>query len=289
MAEPISYLDGLIYGLRDVYVAGVGPVAASAAVDLVGSGWAAVFNPSTGRIEVRFTAPSQIPDGFPSYQKITRLEVVDHFLRVISTNTDPISFTQSGAGAGASSAAPPVGRIGIVQLSTGTTATGVSAAQTDMAMAELGNGRHRLRWDVALQALSDGTETFTTRVGFIDSAAAESTDAVMFRYNHAVNGGKWECVTRSNGVETATDSGVVPNPGSAAANYQVFEIEVNAAATSAAFYINGNLVGTIATNIPAGAGRRLGIGAFMLKSAGLTARTMSLDLVTWIHDPTVAL
>jgi hypothetical protein len=132
----------------------------------------------------------------------------------------------------------------------------------------------------AVPTLSTGSETFSIRHGFFDTLTGESTDAVMFRYTHSVNGGKWEAVCRSNNVETAADTGVTVAAGIAAADFETFEITVNAGATSVEFKIDGAVVATITTNIPSGAGRFVGHGCLGLKSAGTTSTQMlAVDLV----------
>lgn len=106
-----------------------------------------------------------------------------------------------------------------------------------------------------------------------DNVTAESTDFVGFRYTKGTNGGKWQAVTRSNGVETAIDTTIAAN-----ANMMNLELEVNAAGCSVGFYINGTLRATITTNIPVGMARSFGaIPYFILKSLGTTARTVDCD------------
>lgn len=121
--------------------------------------------------------------------------------------------------------------------------------------------------------LSDGTDTFTVYLGFIDSATGDATDGVYWRYSHGINGGKWQCVTRSNSSESTADSGaaVVAN------TWYRLRIVVNAAGTSAAFYVDDSLVATITTNIPTAAGRETSWQARIEKSAGSNWRHMQVD------------
>ena len=100
--------------------------------------------------------------------------------------------------------------------------------------------------------------------------SAEPTDGAFFRYTDGVNAGKWQAVTRSNGTETATDTGVAV----IADAWKRFEIDVNAAGTSAVFKIDGTTVATNATNIPTGAGRETSFGLAAIKSAGTTNTAM---------------
>ncbi|MFV4701614.1 hypothetical protein ACNJUI_21545, partial [Mycobacterium tuberculosis] len=89
----------------------------------------------------------------------------------------------------------------------------------------------------AVHTLSDGTNTYTTRLGFIDSNGGESTDGVFFRYTDGVNAGKWQAVCRSNGTETTADTGITP----VADTWHLFEIDVNADGTSVSFSIDSSV------------------------------------------------
>jgi hypothetical protein len=171
-----------------------------------------------------------------------------------------LSFVVSGTGAAWSSVAPGTDNtFGIARLALGTVATN--------------------RGSIAgpeLAALPTATNAYTVRSGLIDSITAESTDGAFFRYTHSVNAGKWQAVCRSNGVETAVDTGIV-----AAANaWDLLAIQVNASGTQAVFKIDGVTVATITTNIPAAAGRETGYGLMVLRSLGTTAlNAIDVDFV----------
>lgn len=184
---------------------------------------------------------------------------------------------QAGTGASVSFNAVSVepNRMGIAQASTGTTATGratlASSVQTQLAF---GYGPVRYEAAVLVVTLSSSTETFLVQVGFVDSLTAASVDSIEFQYTDAAGtGAAWNCVTRSNSVETRT---VV---GSNVVGFQwyVLEIEVNAAGSSVDFYIAGVLVATHTTNIPTGTTRATGAYCGIRKTLGLTARTIRID------------
>ena len=180
--------------------------------------------------------------------------------------------TSSGVVAWAVGTALPTNWIGASRMRTGTTTTGFTYVGSTSLM-PLGIGIANTETRVQIQALSDATETFYYRAGFIDVSNAESTDAVSFRYTHSVNVGKLECYTRNNSVETVVDSGITV----AANTDYILRIEINAAGTSAAFYINSALVATITTNIPTGTTRHVGAGQHISKSAGTTDRLVAVD------------
>ncbi len=119
----------------------------------------------------------------------------------------------------------------------------------------------------------------------MDSAAAEPTDGVYFRYTHGTNSGKWEGVCRSNGAETARDT-----TSTADTSFHTFAFEVNAAGNSCQFYVDGATAGAaVTTNIPTGTGRETGLmPCAIIKSAGGTARTVDVDAFMYVLEFTTA-
>lgn len=179
------------------------------------------------------------------------------------------------------------GRTGVVRCSTGVAATAdriAAIASVAASSISLGFGIAKNAWVFApALALPSGAPTGFIRVGFMDStAAAESTDAVMFR---VTNAGNYVAVCRSNNVETTVDTGVLPVLGT----YVIAAITVNATATSALFELysaptDGSAPaslysGSITTNIPTGAGRQLGHGISIHRVAA-TATALGLDVDT---------
>jgi hypothetical protein len=137
----------------------------------------------------------------------------------------------------------------------------------NLAVLNLGNGFAGMQIRARIVTLSDATNTYTWRAGFLDSNTAESTDGVFFRYTHSVNGGRYQAVTRNNSVETATDTGVA-----AAANvWDRFEIAVDPVAPFATFFIDDVRVAEQATNIPLLTGRETSYGKMTLRSVGTAA------------------
>lgn len=194
-----------------------------------------------------------------------------------STNDPNFTFTVSGTGAAFSTLANGANNaIGILRLALGTVATNRgSIASPNFGVLKMDGGATYFAAMVRFPTLSDATNTFTFRAGFIDSITAESVDAVCFRYTNGVNSGKFQTVTRSNNVETTADSGIT-----VAANvWYKLEIVGNAAGTSIVFKINGVTVATMIATIPTGTGRETGFGIFVLRSLG-TAAVNALDVDT---------
>lgn len=197
-----------------------------------------------------------------------------------------VSFQNSGTGSAVQSVASTGNHTGIVSCGTGTTTTGRSCLVSALDAAEPANGILTYETLIRIPNVSDGTETYTTRFGFIDAVTGESTDGAFFRYTHSVNSGKFEIVTRKAGAETAADSGTTV----AANTWYKLKVVINAAANSVAFTINGTATSNspIATNVPNTSSNLFGFGNMILKSAGSTSRSIQVDYMRFIHNLTTS-
>jgi len=168
----------------------------------------------------------------------------------------------------------------IMDLATGTTTTGRSGVGTkDLGLFQFTGGWVRygqlVRFPVLTpSALSDGTNSYTMRFGWLDSLSGEPTNGAYFRYIHSENSGKFVAVTRDNSAELTADSGITV----AAGTYYMVTIAMRH--TSADFYI-GTPWGTLArvatlSGLPSASGRSFGVGASIIKSAGTTSRTFNV-------------
>lgn len=167
-------------------------------------------------------------------------------------------------------------------LSTGTASTGRSQLGlegpfTDRSEFNPSDLTFSLGGIMSLEDLSNGTNRYEVRFGCSTDYGIGISDqnGVFFRYVDNVNGGRWQCVTRSGGVETATNSGIAV----AADTAYKLEIHGNATGTSMGFYINGSLVATNTTNIPTITTMK-GIGSGIQKAAGSTSRSMYVTTIT---------
>jgi hypothetical protein len=205
------------------------------------------------------------------------------------TNVAENAFSYSVSGTGAAFSTLATGAdnaVGIMRAALGTTATGRAAINSvNFGVLRFSLGQAYFEGDVRIVSLSDATNTYTFRAGFIDSITGESTDGAFFRYTHGTNSGRFQAVTRSNGVETATDTGITV----AANTWYDFEITVNAAGTSVEFKINGSVVATNTTNIPTASGRETGYGVMALRSVGTAAfNCYDCDFIEVTYDFTTA-
>lgn len=183
-----------------------------------------------------------------------------------------LSGEWSGSGAGVDSSTFGVDSTencqGVAVMSTGTTNTGRAKMYSDGKLL-IGTGANiTLTMRVALETLSDATNRYSVRIGLLNVG---ETHGAFFRYVDNVNSGKWEAVTlNSFGVETATDTGITAD----VTTYHLFTIEAAADGSEVNFYIDGNLLVTITTNIPTS---QTSIILKILKSAGATSRNLYCD------------
>jgi hypothetical protein len=176
---------------------------------------------------------------------------------------------------------------GVAHCTTSTGATSGAGVITASALSALTFGfgfTYELSFRIALSDLSDGSETYTARIGFLDNSSGAPTDGAFFRYTHGTNSGKWEAVTISNSVETAEDTTIA----AVAATYVTFKIVANSDATQVDFYINGVKTNDITTNIINSSSRVTGHGTHIIKSVGTTARLMYIDYIDLIVSRTTA-
>lgn len=183
-------------------------------------------------------------------------------------------FSTSGSGAGlAVSTSQDASHWSVMGITTGTATTGRSVLGQAVETVVLGSGEVRCMIIAKIPTLSDGTNRFTVRMGFSETFAGNPTDGVQFRYVDNANSGKWLAVATSNTSETPVDTGVTANT-----SWHRDEIVINAAGTSAEFFIDGSSVATINSGIPTGTTRMTGCQpASIIKSAGGSARTLDID------------
>lgn len=239
---------------------------------------------STNYLELRLLSGQQ---GSAQVYVNAALQALDAQLdltRVLTIDDDFVgalrwSTTSSGSGASSlnSSYTGEANAVGVLSLATGTTTSGYAQVHSaSAALIRLGGGELRLRTRFRVEDLSDGTDTYTLRAGLGDSAVAgEPTDGCYLRYTHGTNSGKFQCVTRSNGTETATDSGLTV----AADTWYTLDLVIDETAATVTFLINGEEVAANTTNVPTSAGRETGVQVSILKSAGTNSRTLNVDFL----------
>lgn len=202
--------------------------------------------------------------------------VYEDFNNVMTSYNGGLVDANTGAGSGATSiASVDTIHMGLLNVHTGTTATGKGSVWNSGSGIVFGNGAAIFESCFQINTLSSGTQTYTFRVGFGDSITAESTDGVFFRYTDSVNSGNWQGVARNNNSETVLNTSTTVVAGS----FVRLRIEINSAANLATFFINGTSAGTVTTNIPQSTARETGLLYYIQKSVGTTDTTTSLDYI----------
>lgn len=196
-----------------------------------------------------------------------------------------MSFSSNGWVAGSSGAGSGVTALGdathpgYLVYTTGTATTGRFArtwgASTSPLKLDSASGVTIYETKFRIPTLSDVTDTFSVRAGFLDLLTGAPVDGVYFELESNADA-QLQCVTANNSTRTTTDSGLTI---SAATWYRArIEITDN---TSAAFFCaaEGSPLGaalvTTATNLPANT-RTYYAAANVLKSAGTNARTLEV-------------
>lgn len=175
------------------------------------------------------------------------------------------------------------GHPGVWALSSQASTTGtaaISLGSNTSGSVFFGGGAISQNWMTKLSALSDGTDTYSARNGFVDSFVGTPQNGAYFTYTHGTNSGRWQIVTVKATVATTSDSGIAADT-----NFHSFRIDVNAAGTSVSFYIDDVQTSNspVATNIPVVI---IYPSAALIKSAGSTAIAQICDAFTFVQELT---
>jgi hypothetical protein len=179
-----------------------------------------------------------------------------------------LAFTQSGAD----------DNPGLVTMSTGSTNAGRAGVGTNNTDAFVfGTRSHVFSTSVLLVTnLSTSGERYAMEVGFMDTLTGAILYGAYFSYSDNVNSGNWLCSCSNGTGVTSVDSTVTVATGT----WYRLEIEVNAAASSVVFKINGTTRATITANIPTSTSQRLGCVVQQRKTGsptGTTSRSSRCD------------
>lgn len=203
------------------------------------------------------------------------------FINTVGTSAggNEVVATNSGTGAGTSNTSAGPNRPGQVRSTTGTTATGRTSPSSASNAIIFGGGTWVYEMDINISTLSTSTERFQILLGFFDvQSGVNQTDGIYILYDEggvttgSAASANWQIVTSSNSTRTFTTSSTAVATG-----WVNLRIEVNAAASSVTYYVDGASLGTHTTNIPSGSSRAAGFGWLLIKSAGTTARGLDVD------------
>ena len=202
----------------------------------------------------------------------------------ITTNFTGLITTQTGTGANCITTGTITNRTnqqGVIRTQTGTTATGQAGFLYGGVNLFRGTGTISIETYVTVETLSTSTERFFTIFGNIGVANyLNPANGIFFTYDEGgvigagANAGSpnFKCVSINTLSRTFFTSSVPVVAG----QWYKLRIDINAAGTQAAFYIDGNLITTLTTNIPA-TSTAMGVHSVIVKTVGTTARATQTD------------
>lgn len=196
-----------------------------------------------------------------------------------NTNDEDQQLNQVVVSTGLVSAvASEAGHPGIAELTTQGNAGGCFGYMSGVDSVYIGDGEMDFETEIRVTTLSDGTNRFAIRVGFFDvvASATKPVDGVYVEYRDA-DSANFRACTSSNSTRTENNSSTTV----AAATWYRIHININAAGTSARFWVNDVLIDTITTNIPTGAGRETRLGVAIMKELGTTNRQVRCDYIAF--------
>lgn len=210
------------------------------------------------------------------YRKYTLLyEEFYYYLNF--TEVWPWQKASSGTVADAQMVLSESAHLGIVGLTTGTTSTGKAALFRGN---ELDTGDDFIRFEalVRFPTLSDGSQTYFSLIGINDQTTSSAVnDGIYFEYRHT-NSTNWRGCCMSGGALTRSAG---TNVSVSANTWYYLVFEVNTAASSVSFSVNGTNIGSVTGNIPGTAGR---INLYQEKTVGSTDRLMHVDMVKFYSE-----
>ncbi len=214
-------------------------------------------NGTTGQVLTATTgSPPSWGSAPSSFAPNTTIQLIDDFIGV-NTPTTAVqysNYTWTAGGGSVMTYGTTVGDSGHNGVLTNAVFTNANAAQLFLNEAAgapapqmiLGGGAITLNWVFKLATLSIASPRYILRCGFGDTSAAAQANGVYFEYSDNVNSGQWQFITAKASVLTTSNSTIAANT-----SYHNFQITINAAGTSCAFFIDGVSLGTaITTNIP---------------------------------------
>ncbi len=163
---------------------------------------------------------------------------------------------------------------GVIQLGTGNTNTGRAAIVTAGDAFVNGASAKSVIIGFRLPTLSTSGERYQVLVGFFDEATAvDQADGCYMLYDEGgVSAGSaasanWQSVTAANSSRTFNTTATA-----VATTKTSVRVDINAAANSVSFFLNGSSAATMTTTIPSGTSRTFGLGILIIKSVGTAER-----------------
>jgi len=202
----------------------------------------------------------------------------------VGTNFGGVISTATGAGANCITTGTITNRTnqqGVVRAQTGTILTGQAGYIYGGVNLFRGIGTVSIETYATIETLSTSSERFFTIFGHIGVANYNNpANGIFFAYDEGgviasgANAGSpnFKCVA----VNTLTRTFFTSSVPVVAGQWYKLRIDLNAAGTQAAFYIDGNLITTLTTNIPA-TSTAMGIHSVIVKTVGTTTRAMQTD------------
>jgi len=202
----------------------------------------------------------------------------DSMLNYLGFTNTPYTKNCAGTGVDAALDTPVSGRIGILTMNTGSTSSGRAAITCEVGKPQFigANGELLFEACIYLSALSTSSDRYYLNLGFICIVNGEQNNGYYFEYDDSASTNWRACAAKSYSRTKSTGGSPV---SVAATTWTTLSIVVNAAGTSASYYVNGTLLATLTTNLPTGTTNAFGVGVAIMKTIGTTNRFISTDYV----------
>lgn len=172
---------------------------------------------------------------------------------------------------------------GVVQLSTSTTVNAEDSFRKVTSFV-LAGGFIRFVTIINIPTLATVSEDYTMTIGLGDAIGSFLTppgnNAVYFQYNRS-SSTNWIMGTKSGGSFTSS-SGSLP---AVTTGWHTLAFDINAAASTVTFYVDGITIGTSSTNIPSSS---MSLGYYIKKTAGSSDCVFNVDYCKYYQKLTTS-
>lgn len=204
----------------------------------------------------------------------TGVEIKENFMATTAVGNSGWGSSSSGTGSGTGVETTPIvsaNHQGVVGCYTGSTTTG----RCSMVLAQqtiLGGGQLIAEAMIDIPTLSVVSDEYIFRSGLLDVGTGAPGAGLWFSYDRLNKGVNWQCNSAHASTTSTTDTGLAVSTG-----WHKLKLIVNAAGTSADYYVDGTKYCTMTTNFPTSSDLLGNYPNGIFKSAGTTNTSTKID------------
>jgi hypothetical protein len=203
----------------------------------------------------------------------------DFVAGIVGTSVGETNFLSDAVGTGATvtQVASPLNTApGVIQLATGTSATGRAAIRKNASAMFFHNAARNhtvVETRVQFPTLATTTDDYVAFIGLSDGTTGEGANGAYFRYSRTETGNVWTGCCAAGGVRTTSNAQGTVNI--VAGTW--YRLKMIQSSNTVYFFVNDTYIANISTNVPMSSTNLFGQYVGLLKTVGLNSRTMLID------------